>query len=167
MFRQMFVAQFTSRPLSHWRRLHWNQREVAAADALWRRLPAGGDVAPLLLPSCFGSARPQLFILRGEIITRHQAPGPDIHRSEKQSERARERERERPRRAERIRWSDAHGEGKRPEPALLRRLPGPSVLTAESALLWLDLAGFGLVVGCGLVLTAVIVRLPPPPPPTE
>lgn len=35
------------------------------------------------------------FSLLGEIITRHQAPGPDIHRSEKQREREQERARER------------------------------------------------------------------------
>lgn len=33
------------------------------------------------------------FSLLGEIITRHQAPGPDIHRSEKQREREQERAR--------------------------------------------------------------------------
>lgn len=35
------------------------------------------------------------FSLLGEIITRHQAPGPDIHRSEKQRERESKSERER------------------------------------------------------------------------
>ena len=52
------------------------------------------------------------FSLLGEIITRHQAPGPDIHRSEKQRERARQRERERERERARKPWSDATGEGK-------------------------------------------------------
>lgn len=40
------------------------------------------------------------FSLLGEIITRHQAPGPDIHRSEKQREREQERARERHRERE-------------------------------------------------------------------
>lgn len=47
-------------------------------------LPGGGDVAPPLLLSFALLCSVRAFSLLGEIITRHQAPGPDIHRSEKQ-----------------------------------------------------------------------------------
>ena len=130
------------------------------ADALWRRQPAGGDVAPLLFPSCLDSARPQLSDCGVRSL-------PDTGLRDLTFTDRKSRRRERERDAQRIRWSDTHGEGRRLQPALLRRLPGSSVLTAENALLWLDLAGFGLAVGCGLVLTAVIVLLTPPPPPSE
>lgn len=70
-------------------------RAAKRGDALTRRPPGGGDVAPPLrsLSVCWLSHS-----LLGEIITRHQAPGPDIHRSEKQrrgSETERERARDR------------------------------------------------------------------------
>ena len=105
------------------------------------------------------------FSLLGEIITRHQAPGPDIHRSEKQRERARLRERERERESEKtLIRCNRRGESD-PNHRLLPRLP--SLLhwrpTARSRRGHFP-AGFRLVVGCGLVLTAVIVLLAPLPP---
>lgn len=95
-------------------------------------LPVGGDVTPPLLSPLLCShllCSSRAFSLLGEIITRHQAPGPDIHRSEKQRARVRE--------AEKREITDATGKGKRPKPPSHASGPLSLLLTAESAVLWL------------------------------